>query len=501
MIPNIRRRPLLKLHLTVVLGLTAGLATAPASAFGQTTVEGQWAPKFDTPNVIIHAHVLPSGQVMFWSRREWLSDRPAEGLDPHQCTPRLWDPGTNTFTNLAQPGYNLFCSGHTFLADGRLLAVGGHITDAHGERHATIYDPDNNTWTRIDDMNLGRWYPTAVTLPDGGVLASSGNDENGQINEVQQVERNGHWTSIVNFRGLPQYPRIHLAPNGRLFMSGPLQLTQYLDTSGGGQWTVVGNRINGFRDYAPSVMYDEGKVLYVGGGNPPTNAAEVIDLNQPAPAWKATGSMSIGRRQHNATLLPDGTVLVTGGTSGNGGPNMGFNDLTQPVKKAELWDPATGNWTVLAEESTPRCYHSIAVLLPDARVLSAGGGEYRPDNVHENDPQDSHRDAQIFSPPYLFRGPRPDITDAPAEVGYGQTFDVKTSRPDQVSQVNWIRLSSVTHSFNQGQRINFLKFTSDATSLKVTAPATAQMCPPGHYMLFVLSQDKVPSVAKVILIH
>jgi hypothetical protein len=471
--------------------LTPFLPLATAPAFGQPAVAGKWGPKLDWPNVGIHLHVLPSGKVMFWSRREQ-----GETLDPHNCTPRLWDPKTSAFSKLPQPGFNLFCSGHTLLADGRLLAVGGHIADGQGERHAAIYDPDKNTWARVDDMNRGRWYPTAVTLPDASVLVSSGSDEHGQVNDVLQVGKDGHWTSIVNFNGLPLYPRMHVAPNGRVFMSGPLQLTQYLDTSGGGNWTVVGNRIGGFRDYAPSVMYDEGKILFIGGGDPPSNAAEIIDLTQQAPTWKATGTMAFARRHHNATLLPDGTVLVTGGTSGGG-----FNDLTRPIKKAELWDPATGKWTVLAEEAVARCYHSTAVLLPDARVVSAGGGEYRPDPNHENDPKDSHKDAQIFSPPYLFQGARPDTTAAPDEVKYAQAFEVKTSHPDQIARVSWIRLSSVTHSFNQNQRINFLKFTANSSKLTVTAPANANVCPPGHYMLFLLTKDKVPSVARTIRIH
>ncbi len=289
-------------------------------------------------------------------------------------------------------------------------------------------------------------------------------------------------------------------------MSGPLALTQFLDTSGGGNWTPLSDRINQFRDYAPSVVYDTDKILYIGGGNAPTKAAEVLDLNESPPRWKKTDDMNFARRQHNATLLPDGTVLVMGGTQGKGGESGGFNDLTpgQPIHSAELWDPKTGQWTKLAKADVDRCYHSTAVLLPNATVLSAGGGEYRPNNAidKENDPKDSHRDAQIFSPPYLFRGgTRPVITSAPPDVTYGATFTVGTTHPNLVGQVNWLRLSSVTHSFNANQRINFLNFTADANTLKVTAPASANLCPPGHYMLFVLNKNNVPSVAKIIRVH
>ena len=208
------------------------------------------------------------------------------------------------------------------------------------------------------------------------------------------------------------------------------------------------------------MLYDVGKIVFIGGGNAPTNAVEVLDLNAPLPQWKTTDSMHFARRQHNATLLPDGTVLVMGGTKGSGGESAGFNDLTpgQPIHSAELWDPKTGHWTLMAKADVDRCYHSTAVLLPDATVLSAGGGEYSPRNDGQpNDPKDSHKDAQIFKPPYLFRaGTRPNILSAPDDVTYGQTFTVGTSNPGQVGQVNWVRLSSVTHSFNTNQRINFL---------------------------------------------
>jgi galactose oxidase len=502
------------IRLAVVLVLTALPAIAPASALAQPAVQGKWLPKFDTQNVMIHAHVLPNGKVLFWSRRE-----AGEGLDPHRCTPRIWDPKSGTITATPQLNiHNLFCSGHTFLPDGRLFVVGGHISDSHGSTQTEIYDPNANTWTRIDDTEGGRWYPTAVTLPDGNVLISFGSRKDGHLNDTQQVWEGGHFrTNIVGqFNAPPLYPRMHVVPDGRVFMSGPQPLTQFLNTSGSGKWTSLNppdfnksSRKKGERQYAPSVIYDVGKIVFIGGGlgdnGPPTNEVETLDLNSSAPDWQPASAMQFKRRQHNATLLPDGKVLVTGGTQGTG-----FNNLTprQPIHAAELWDPKrdpkTGQWTVLAEEEVDRCYHSIAVLLPDATVLSAGGGEYRPNSTinMENRPENSHRDAQIFQPPYLFRGgTRPVITSAPPSVTYNATFTVGTSAPGLIGQVNWVRLSSVTHSFNSNQRINFLKFTAGATSLSVTAPANANLCPPGHYMLFVLDKSGVPSVAEIIRIQ
>ena len=128
-------------------------------------------------------------------------------------------------------------------------------------------------------------------------------------------------------------------------------------------------------------MYDVGKVIFIGGGNQgandlPSAQAEVIDLTAPAPAWRQTlHPMNSARRQHNATILADGTVLVTGGTKG-----PGFNDLSSKntVHAAELWnpDPASETWTLMASESVDRCYHSTATLFfPSGELHLAGHGK------------------------------------------------------------------------------------------------------------------------------
>ena len=296
---------------------------------------------------------------------------------------------------------------------------------------------------------------------------------------------------------------MHVAPDGRILLSGPLRLTQLLDTNGNGAWQVIGDSAEPAREDGCSVLYDEGKVLIVGGGRPPAETAQIIDLNAPTLKWTDAASMHVPRRHHNATLLPDGTVLVTGGTRGNDG----FNDVRpgMPIHTPELWNPKTDQWTKLADEQVDRCYHSTAVLLPDARVLTAGGGEWRPDNFNPNDPMDSHTSGQIFSPPYLFKStsakPRPEITSSPDDVAFGDEFPVGTNHPDQAKNVVWIRLSSVTHQCNLNQRICSLAFSVNGAALKVTAPANGKLCPPGFYMMFVLNDDGVPSVAKILKVH
>jgi hypothetical protein len=519
-------------RLSVTYTAPRTLADAPAASVApriaavtpDPKVVGKWSDVIQMPNVPIHAHLLPTGKVLFWGRRKNHGSTDFDTLNEHRTFPFLWDPATpdKTVATKTQPklgdgtDVNLFCSGHTFLADGRLLVIGGHLFDSQGSNQSCVYDPFHDTWTATQTMNDGRWYPTAVTLPDGSVLACSGTAATGQPrkpknqnhpNTVQQIWSNGTWRSIVDFVGLPLFPRMHVAPDGRVFMSGGIAESFFLDTRGNGTWTPGPSRAAGNRDYAPSVMYDAGKVIFIGGGLDhdtfaPTNLVEIIDLNSADPQWRQTSPMHFARRQHNATLLPDGTVLVTGGTKGEGFDNLSGGS---PVHEAELWNPATGEWTVMAAEGKDRCYHSTAVLLPDARVLSAGGGEYAPnddpkDLDRANDPKDTHPDAQLFSPPYLFKGPRPTITEAPTTVKYGQAFDVQTPRPQDIESVSWIRLPSVTHSWDQNQRLNVLKFQAGTGKLSVTAPANGNLCPPGHYMLFILDRNRIPSVARIIQI-
>ncbi|KAL2044103.1 hypothetical protein ABVK25_012465 [Lepraria finkii] len=226
---------------------------------------------------------------------------------------RAWDPSTKTLKPAPDPPLgplnvggqetvNLFCSGHCFLPDGNLLVVGGHIQDSWGLRQTCIYNYQANEFRSQTEMNNGRWYPSALPLPDGGVLAISGTyhngvDKNGKdivaTNNVPQIwspdDPNG-WIEVAEPPSfvLPAYPRVHLDPTGRrVFMAGPLEDSWFLelkDDEGNdsktqvkvdksthlvrGKWTPAGiKRKAGPRDYAPSVMYDSGKILYIGGGN------------------------------------------------------------------------------------------------------------------------------------------------------------------------------------------------------------------------------------------
>jgi galactose oxidase len=448
----------------------------PSTPEPQATV-GEWTPPFSWPVVAVHLHLLPNGRVLSWGR---------------VGAATLWDPPTGDFVTVPSTTM-LFCSGHSFLADGRLLVTGGHLSDQRGLPDANIFDPATATWTSVESMHRGRWYPTSTTLPDGQVVTLAGTDQNGVEVEIPEVWTGNSWRSLTGaVRALPYYPRTFVAPNGLVFYAGELSQSAYLDVSGSGTWLSGATSKFGRRDYGTAVMYRPGKVMIVGGSDPPdgapTNTAEVIDLNQSSPSWRYTDPMRHARRHLNATLLPDGTVLVTGGTS-----SAGFSNPAGAVHAAERWDPTTEGWSLLASNSVNRVYHSTTMLLPDGRLLHTGSGD-SPSLPRE-------LNAELFSPPYLFRGPRPEILSAPDVIGYGQEFLLATENAPQVTRVTLVRLSSVTHAFDESQRFLELELRRVAGGVRVAAPSSGAMAPPGPYLLFILTGTGVPSVAKVVRVE
>lgn len=466
-------------------GATTSVQTVVTVSSTGSSITGQWTPVQTWPYMAAHAHLLVNGKVIFWPSYS------------NGNTPTLWDPIANSFSTPPKAPYNLFCSGHSLLQDGRLFVAGGHAgNNSDGLVYSTVYDPIQNKWTQTANMSDARWYPTNTTLPNGDVLVVSGYSLTGTFNTMPQVwnPATNVWRNLSSAQlMLPLYPWMFVAPNGKVFNAGDATeartstlTSRYLDTSGTGAWTPVGTyNYTGLRDYGSAVMFD-GKVLIVGGDGagtgPATNTAEIIDLNATSPTWNYTGSLAVARRQHNLTLLADGKVLATGGSGGGG-----FDNETSPVYAAEMWDPASGTWSTMASTTMYRGYHSTALLLPDGRVVSAGG-------------EKTGASAEIYSPPYLFNGARPTIGSAPSTTKYTNTFFVATPDAADIKQVTWIRLGSVTHSFGQNQRLNHLQFAQAAGGLNVTAPANANVAPPGHYMLFLVNSKGVPSVAAIIQI-
>ncbi len=486
---------------------SATSSTIALSALPSEATTGEWGPTVDWNIVPLHLTLLPTGKLLAWGREE---------INGDMGQPRLWDPGSGSpaAAPMVMADTMLFCAGHALMADGNLMVSGGHKADDRGLDVTNIFNSTTETWTPgLPKMAKGRWYPTVTTLPDGRMVTVAGQDSASVVVMIPEVWDGDSWVQLTGAGNLelPYYPRNFIDPlDGRVFMAGERVQSQWLDVDGSGSWTATGPTHDWpfNRDYGSAVMYESGKILYVGGGGypawdtpdptsaTPTASAEKIDLNEGSPDWTSAGSMSSPRRHHTATVLPDGQVLVTGGVSGGG-----FNNVNTGVRAAEIWDPSTNDWTVLASNAITRAYHSVSVLMPDGTVLHGASGDANdPATANPYPPQRSH---EIFRPPYLFKGARPTITDAddPNGVAYGQSFDVSTPAAGQITHVRLVRLGSVTHAFDANTMAVSLEFTAGDGSISVTAPPNPNVAPPGHYMLFVLNRNGVPSVGRIIQIH
>jgi hypothetical protein len=478
------------------------LTTSGSACRAQTSLKGQWTGVQTWPVEAIHTTLLPTGKVLFW--QSW---RESVGL---------WDPATNQFSTagLTPSNHNIFCSGHAWLADGRLFVAGGHVDNGVGSHRADIYNPFTNRWANADAAvpdvpNMGannlndlvatgkRWYPSATTLPSGDILVLSGDvNAYGNTNRNTQIYRaaTNTWQTLTGAQRpandlLPEYPRVFVGPDGRVLSVADQQDdTEFLDLTGSGSWTRIMDTLDrGLYNYGPAVMYDVGKIAQIGGGDPPTNHIALLDLNQAEPQWTlAPQHMAQPRRQNNATILADGTVLITGGSSENT-----FNDQAGFIPTAELWDPATMTVTPMASASSIyRGYHSNALLLPDGRVLVAGGNHDESSGIVEQ------KNAEIYSPPYLFRGPRPTVTAAPDAVELGDSIFVATPDGADIAKALMVVPGSATHAQNWTQRINYLEVEVTNGGVNLALPDNPNHAPPGYYMLFLVNSNGVPSVAE-----
>ena len=330
-------------------------------------------------------------------------------------------------------------------------------------------------------MQVGRWYPTNVALPDGRTLVFSGLDEQSNLTDVVEVYDPSSGMQVVPGANklLALYPRMHVLPSGKVFHAGPENVSSTFDPATA-TWEAVAFTKYGYRNGGASILLPlqppdySPKVLILGGGSPVTNTAEIIDLGDPSPVWHYTAPLNYARHHPNVTILPNGRVLVVGGHAGD----------ESPVLQAEIFDPVSETWTEVATMQRPRVYHSTAVLLADGRVLAAGS--------------DGELTAEIYNPSYLFQGSRPQISSAPDAVFYGSSFQVPTPDAQDIAKVILIRPSAVTHSVDTEQRYVELEFATGTGLLTVQAPPSPNLAPPGYYMLSVISSAGVPSEATFI---
>jgi hypothetical protein len=461
---------------------TSNTQTVIVDNSGNPAVVGSWSPMVNLPAVAVNLILLPNDKVMFYQ------DGP---------TATIWNYVQNTFTTVPT-SVDLFCSGHALLSDGRILVVGGFGGSGSnfGIADAEIFDPTANTWTPVPNMAYKRWYPTATTLPDGRILVMAGwqtsAHTNAGISEIYNPVTNT-WTQLTNANNpFETYPFIYVLPDGRVIHIGGSEYatdTDILDLTTN-TWSVLDPNIV---DGGSASMYTPGKFMKAGSAadsqfvGPSSNTTFVLDMTQPSPAWRQTPSMAYARSFLNLTMLPDGSVLATGGETDKDG-----GKIANAVYAAELWSPQTETWSTMASMTTPREYHGTALLLPDGRVLVSGmGADFG--NVPDQ------KNAEFFSPPYLFKGPRP-ISQAPAQIQYGANFFVGTPDGQSIGSVALIRTGAVTHSFDQSARFVPLSFTPTTGGLTVTAPANGNLAPPGLYMLFIINSTGVPSIASFVQI-
>jgi len=461
-------------------GLPVGLLENKARAqAADPSVVGAWSAPFEMGVKGIHSSVLPGGQVLLFSYPVR-----SVGSDAY-----LWNPATGGTTNVSIGwARDIFCSGHSLLPDGRLFITGGHVhAGAYGlgVKNNDIYDPATRTFSPAPMLTEERWYPTNVELPNGRVLVFGGFKDTKTSTKAVTVDSYDPVANTITTlpstanRAFGNYPRLHLLANGKIANTNVAR-TQLFDPATN-TWTASALTVYGGRGESGGSVLLPGsnKILSFSGPDGSGGAepsSEIIDFSAPTPAWRSTGPMNIGRVWLNPVLLPDGKVLAVGG--GTGGA------YTNPVLQSEMFDPATETWSLMASQQAPRVYHSTAVLLPDGRVLSAG---------HDNGTMQTK--GEIYSPPYLFKGPRPTIGTAPSTVAYGQGFSITTPDASSIARVALIRPGSVTHSLHQDQRHVDLSFTASGTTLNVAAPANGRQAPPGDYMLFLVSSSGVPSVA------
>jgi hypothetical protein len=443
----------------------------------------------------VHVALMPNGKVLAYDS---VGDRATETYPVHDRTRAMvWDPVTGTETRVdVMTGFNVFCSGLAHLPNGSLFLAGGNKNaQLQGIKQTHLFNPSTNAWSLGPEMAYERWYPSVTPLSNGEMLITEGGPAIPEVRGTNGALRQLSGAEI----GLPNYPWLDVAPDGRIFFSGPNPTMRSLNSAGSGAWQTYGARDGVDRDYGSRAMYDIGKLL-VAGGEASTNSATVIDLNGTSPDADPTGSMRFGRRQHNLTVLADGTVLATGGLSSG----VDLVDIENGVYEAELWNPETGNWSTLAPMEETRQYHSTALLLPDGRVLSSGGGI-----CGACDSQGYlAKNAQVFTPPYLFKkdgsgqlAPRPAISSAPSVVNYGGQVRLSTPNAASIERVALVRLGAVTHSVDMEQRFIPLAINArDSGRIRATGPLNANIAPPGPYMLFVINAEGVPSVARMVTV-
>ncbi len=495
-----------------VLGLFVALGALAPISWGQADVQGQWStlPFLMTINPI-HVALMHNGKILVTTgsgncppTQSGCPSGPPYGASNHSGAVVL-DPIGQSITQLSV-NWDMFCNSMTVLADGRVFINGGTLAfdPFKGIQKSSIFDPATNTFNDTPDMAHGRWYPSVLLLGDGRIMTFSGFLETGETtNTTVEIYTVGSgWSQPYAAPYTPDlYPRLHLLPNGKVFVSGSPPISELFDPSTT-TWTlnVATTNYGSQRTYGSSVLlpltpannYDP-RVMILGGNNPATATTELIDLGSSKPAWAWGPDMSQPRIEMDAVMLPTGKILAVGGSAHD-------EDATTASLNADLYDPASNSFSSAGANAYPRLYHTVALLLPDATVWLGGSnparGTYEPH-------------MEIYQPAYLFTrdannnlvpATRPTIANAPSHIAWGGSFTISTPDAANTSQAVLLRPGSSTHAFDMDQRLIAMSFTAGSGTLTVTAPPNSNIAPPGYYMLFLINSKGVPSVASFLLL-
>ncbi len=493
-------------------GVSQTLPADPTCPANVPNVDGEWRTlPYAMPINPIAAQLMRDGTVLFIPGSENDAFNNAVGSMAYRGA--VWDPAVSGQASITTYtfNYDMFCHDMAALPDGRPLIVGGSRDYSFkGENRVSIWNPQTSAINEVQSMADGRWYPTLTALGDGRIMAWSGTKLLGGTNttvEIYDVKTAAGWGAPVTGMPItpPLYPRMHLLPSGKVFYTGQGSGTR--STSGwlfdpvAKTWAqsaaTTTDRNSGTSVllglYPPS--YTPHVAFFGGAGLAST---ERIDLSGATPAWSAGPNMTIGRIQNSATLLPNGKVIIHGGSAANEIPDTGG-------KNGDLYDPVSNTMGSGGTSSYSRLYHSVSLLLPDATVAVFGSN---PGSRARYEPA-----IEIYTPPYLFDANgalittnRPAITGVSATtLGYGAAFTASFTSASAIASAVLVRPGSATHAMDGEQRLIGLCGASPQPAcsaaggtLSLTTPATGNVAPPGWYMLFLIDASGVPSKAKFV---
>jgi hypothetical protein len=381
--------------------------------------------------------------------------------------------------------------------------------DYWGDDKSYLFDPRTERYIRVDNMTLARWYPTLVTLKDGRVLSVSGLDQFGRMiqghNEIYDPERNVWERAPKLKRTMPTYPALFLLPSGKLFYTGS-NAGYGSDTVGRtpGIWDLGDNtfeEVPGLRDprqleTSGSVMLppaQDQRFMVAGGGGigesrKSTARTDVIDLREAKPRFEPGPDLHEPARYPNMVITPDDKVVITGGSS----DYRGRGDST--LLLCQIYDPRTGRMERVADPTVGRNYHAEALLLPDGRIITMGSDPLY-SNAENTIPGKFEQRIEIYSPPYLFQGDRPQIMGGPETVSHGQKVWFGSPQARAIRSARLVRPSAVTHVTDVEQRSIELDYELNGDGIEVKIPSNAGLVPAGWYMLFVTDANGAPSKA------